>query len=319
MRPLSVRRAFTLIELLVVIAIIAILAAILFPVFAQAKAAAKKTAAISNQKQIGTGLVLYTTDTDDKYPMMDGCAMNSSLNPKYQGAAMNTGTMGCTTYNRINTYHWPKWVMPYVKNVDLFSHPGRQRDAAAWDTYGEVFNGFALNASITGSAGANTTTNQIQRIRNSWLGGTTTSIPSPSETMVLLEFGSSKINFAPMAMTQADYDATGAFPISQTVYPPAWREFWGRLLMKWTTCSGANMSEISNEADPRATFTDGIVVGRTDTSAKFMKATQFLAKTPTAAEYGPLGSFYQCGTTSEIMRPTTANVNIDYPMWGLTK
>ena len=62
------RNAFTLIELLVVIAIIAILAAILFPVFAQAKDAAKKTQSINNLKQIGTSVQLYTTDSDDVLP-----------------------------------------------------------------------------------------------------------------------------------------------------------------------------------------------------------------------------------------------------------
>jgi prepilin-type N-terminal cleavage/methylation domain-containing protein len=61
-------RAFTLIELLVVIAIIAILAGLLFPVFAQAKAAAKKTTCIHNLKQIGTGIVLYMGDFDDVFP-----------------------------------------------------------------------------------------------------------------------------------------------------------------------------------------------------------------------------------------------------------
>ncbi|RYG35351.1 prepilin-type N-terminal cleavage/methylation domain-containing protein [bacterium] len=61
-------RAFTLIELLVVIAIIAILAAILFPVFAQAKAAAKKTTDASNLKQIALGILMYNGDNDDLFP-----------------------------------------------------------------------------------------------------------------------------------------------------------------------------------------------------------------------------------------------------------
>lgn len=62
------KRAFTLIELLVVIAIIAILAAILFPVFTRAKAAAKKTVCMSNLKQIGTSILLYMADYDDRFP-----------------------------------------------------------------------------------------------------------------------------------------------------------------------------------------------------------------------------------------------------------
>jgi len=64
-------KAFTLIELLVVIAIIAILAAILFPVFAQAKLQAKKTADLSNTKQIGLGALMYSTDSDDYFPRND--------------------------------------------------------------------------------------------------------------------------------------------------------------------------------------------------------------------------------------------------------
>lgn len=63
------RRAFTLIELLVVIAIIAILAAILFPVFAQAREAARTSACLSNLKQIGLSVKMYSADYDEEFPM----------------------------------------------------------------------------------------------------------------------------------------------------------------------------------------------------------------------------------------------------------
>jgi prepilin-type N-terminal cleavage/methylation domain-containing protein/prepilin-type processing-associated H-X9-DG protein len=68
MKNLAGRRGFTLIELLVVIAIIAILAAILFPVFAQARAKARQIACLSNLKQIATATMMYTQDYDEAYP-----------------------------------------------------------------------------------------------------------------------------------------------------------------------------------------------------------------------------------------------------------
>lgn len=98
------RRAFTLIELLVVIAIIAILAAILFPVFAQAKEAAKKTACLSNARQIGVGVKLYLGDNDDVMPIF--YAYNS------QPPAGESGHKGVEVL-----------LFPYLKNKDVFRSP----------------------------------------------------------------------------------------------------------------------------------------------------------------------------------------------------
>lgn len=316
------KKAFTLIELLVVIAIIAILAAILFPVFAQAKAAAKKTAAISNQKQVGLAMMMYAGDYDDKFPQTDGCVPYSALNPKFKTAAYNgTATAGCgggAYYNQANYYAWQKWVLPYVKSVQLFEHPGRQKDPTLWDTQGELVNGLALNLALTGTAYVKYSTGELQRTRNSWLGGNQSSIPDVSAAMLLFEFGSTAFNFAPMVMTTAEYNLP--IPATQTVYPQAYREYWGRIYNKWTTCSGPNMSEISSEPDPRATFAGGVAMGMADGSARFYPVGKFLANCPTVAEYGAMDTYGQCGRQSEVMRVASApNIHVNYPMWGLTQ
>ena len=102
MPPAKHARGFTLIELLVVIAIIAILAAILFPVFAQAKAAAKKTAAISNAKQIGLGELMYQNDVDDMFV------------PYFTGLYKTPA--GTVTYTSPQKY-WPETISPYIQKA----------------------------------------------------------------------------------------------------------------------------------------------------------------------------------------------------------
>src|SRR5580700_10346753 len=102
------KKAFTLIELLVVIAIIAILAAILFPVFAQAKAAAKKTVCLSNGNQIGIALMLYLNDFDDTYPQEHPSSSNPAVDDS--DAQLETADYGSPLLD----------ILPYVSsnNVD---------------------------------------------------------------------------------------------------------------------------------------------------------------------------------------------------------
>jgi len=101
----SHKKAFTLIELLVVIAIIAILAAILFPVFAQAKVAAKKTACLSNTKQYLTGTHMYLADFDDRFPII-----------QYRNTYDANPLMPDQTVGNI--------CQPYMKSLKILSSPG---------------------------------------------------------------------------------------------------------------------------------------------------------------------------------------------------
>ncbi|MEN6545413.1 MAG: DUF1559 domain-containing protein [Armatimonadia bacterium] len=105
------RRGFTLIELLVVIAIIAILAAILFPVFAKAREKARQSSCLSNLKQLGLGMLSYVQDYDEMLPQVY----------KDQGAAR---------------FWWFSDIQPYLKNYQLFKCPSNSSTRWSSGTYG---------------------------------------------------------------------------------------------------------------------------------------------------------------------------------------
>lgn len=134
------RKGFTLIELLVVIAIIAILASILFPVFARARENARRASCQSNLKQIGLGLLQYVGDYDEVMP-----ATASNFTFDASNAAGSSP----------DRYKWMDAVYPYVKSEQLFSCPSdspatpryRFRDTVKWGSY-------AINDFYFGTASA---------------------------------------------------------------------------------------------------------------------------------------------------------------------
>jgi prepilin-type N-terminal cleavage/methylation domain-containing protein len=117
----KVKSGFTLIELLVVIAIIAILAAILFPVFARARENARRTSCQSNLKQIALGTLQYTQDYDERYPLpvyADNATytQTDTSMPGYYYKVGNGGTI----------ISWMDLIFPYVKSLQIFQCPSNK-------------------------------------------------------------------------------------------------------------------------------------------------------------------------------------------------
>lgn len=107
------KRGFTLIELLVVIAIIAILAAILFPVFAKAREKARQSSCLSNVKQMMLGVLSYAQDYDERLPYQ----WLNIPNPSHIVIGQTVAT---------NYYTFPEFIMPYTKNDQIFQCPSKQ-------------------------------------------------------------------------------------------------------------------------------------------------------------------------------------------------
>jgi prepilin-type N-terminal cleavage/methylation domain-containing protein/prepilin-type processing-associated H-X9-DG protein len=167
--------AFTLIELLVVIAIIAILAAILFPVFAQARESARMTSCLSNLKQIGLAMTMYAQDYDERFAP-----------ERIQNATPGTCPECCNPNS--NIIGWRTVTYPYVKNYALWqclSNPNRDLPTEEGDKNFKV--SYGTNGELNGLLGLDLST------------GINTGIPMaslthPAEYVMLLEMTSACAN-----------------------------------------------------------------------------------------------------------------------------
>ena len=194
------RRAFTLIELLVVIAIIAILAAILFPVFAQAKLAAKKTQSISNIKQLGIASNLYWNDYDDTcYPFV---YVNND--PR-----LVTNSDGMGHY----AFYWPVLLLPYTKSEQILLDPLDTQDDSTLSFFGasnksrfdpkNIFHYLLVGANDSYGLNYNTFSPQTAdpAPSNAFFGGygsiSMTSIEDSSNTVLMAEATMKDLSLAP--------------------------------------------------------------------------------------------------------------------------
>ncbi len=147
-------KGFTLIELLVVIAIIAILAAILFPVFARARENARRASCMSNLKQIGLGLMMYVQDYDERMPMNGYC-----------------GGGVCAS--------WRMQLQPYIKSTQVFVCPSNSNtgtNSGALPGVSPISSDYSANLSTAGIFGGYNTA-----------GPTLAAIQSPSTTFFVVE------------------------------------------------------------------------------------------------------------------------------------
>jgi len=186
------RRAFTLIELLVVIAIIAILAAILFPVFAQARAKARQTACLSNLKQIGLGLMMYAQDYDEVLPGNSTLGTNGITDPRWPDATTAHSAGQGETFGWMQPYDvtnpgthriWARDIQPYIKNTQLFICPQAKPRSSESFPCGVAAAGTAPNEGICEVTGPNAARagNGSYLLNGIPAGKTIAAIPAPAD------------------------------------------------------------------------------------------------------------------------------------------
>jgi len=242
------KNGFTLIELLVVIAIIAILAAILFPVFAQAKESAKKTVGLSNLKQVATGITIYTTDNDDLFPLT--VIPNASGNWQFNLLAEvpTNWRIDNPATNARHAVYWANSVRPYIKNEQMYAHNGGNDQTNPPTTtlgrtptrMGATMNGLLHNYPST-------------------------QIANPA-LVTMIWYGQGRTNRVgqslPVPQLRCGAPATQTCVFSPTAYPDSWAGGGNAFASAWFVPSGTTT---------HWAYQQGTVFVRADTSAKFLK------------------------------------------------
>jgi prepilin-type N-terminal cleavage/methylation domain-containing protein len=280
------RKAFTLIELLVVIAIIAILAAILFPVFAQAKLAAKKTAGLAQMKQVGTALNIYLADTDDTLPGYRWSVSAGVINPYYLSLPAGSPQIARFDSDGANTKRavfFSQMLQPYTKNNDMFKAPTNSeawvnfQDKGSWDmgffAYGGQNSMAANNYLLKSNVGTSAT--QVENVSNT-----------------LLFVDATYYNALPAQPIAGNCTLNGFAPTGS--YPHYWKHL-GNNKLNFSALGVSNPDDVANAQVMRnvdARYAGQLNVVRVDSSAKSFAAKALVydlrAKGPQESIWSPL-------------------------------
>lgn len=284
------KRAFTLIELLVVIAIIAILAAILFPVFAQAKEAAKKTTFLSNVKQNATATIIYTSDNDDMFPSAYRIQANgfirtwpiyaAALFPAWDNSA--TGNWAGQAGSTGHQFMWHNATSAYRKSDPLMEMNGAPTDTITPYPTSPIRQPSTSGLSMNG-------------LLHFW---SATAIENPS-SVPLVWAGLGKRNVKGLAHANPQLECGSA------VLPQQGCLFGSALNGGVQIRFGDGSPFVANS---HWAYSGGTVIARTDTSAKFYKIGAGTSTQPNNNPYGdpwsrydetknngtPLGNYYNC-------------------------
>ncbi len=271
------RKGFTLIELLVVIAIIAILAAILFPVFAQARDKARQAACLSNTKQLGLGIAQYIQDYDEALPMGG-----------YRWAATPSGEVQS---------RWYRDVFPYVKNVGVFTCPSQttERYSGGATNFTPTINtpaGVPTGPTSCGGYGMNV---NLAVYPYNPTGAANTFPPAPrtladigdsAGTYIICDGSRLKSTFFAEANREPEkwvkYDEIASD--WQTTPPSCWAPSSGNCADNYATADGGS----NRDRRPMPRHNGGLSIIYCDGHAKWQNIKQFLGVSPTT----PLGYPY---------------------------
>jgi prepilin-type N-terminal cleavage/methylation domain-containing protein len=264
------RRGFTLIELLVVIAIIAILAAILFPVFAQARAKARQASCTSNVKQLSLSFMMYVQDYDENYPFWSW------------GPSSDVGGCSGPSCGHFESV-WFNAIYPYVKNAGVYKCPSTndnstimQNNMWAWTTIPFATttpnNGIVQplwNATI--SYGMSEPLEQGYAFGNGISPTTLAAVPKPAETLMIADCNNGLTAEAPPTSAT---DPVGQQLIGRVAYPNAPANCWSVT----ATCGAAQDNPASQPGfpavfDSQARHSGGDLIGFADGHAKWLRDT----------------------------------------------